>query len=117
MRAGKKGLRGSFKVCVRDGGGFSLSQWIGFSVTSRFAQKRLPGQKAAGSAAARVQGRSRRLPALGGRGTGLGLTRPPGAGAAKGGHTRAGKSPGRKADLFLLLSPGLLLEPWAPDSA
>lgn len=83
----KEGIEEKFQGVCRRRGRILLSKLIGFSVTSWLAQKRLPGQKASGSIAARVQGRSRRLPALGGRGTGSGLARTPGAGAAKGGYT------------------------------
>lgn len=84
-KAGKKGLRGSFKGCAGEGR-ILMSQQIRLGVTLLLPEKRRPGQEAAGSAAAGVQGRSRRLSAPGGRGTGSGLAKPPGAGAARGGH-------------------------------
>lgn len=107
------GIEGKFHGVCQGRGRILMSQRIGLSVTSLLPEKRRPGQEAAGSAAAGVQGRSRRLPVRGRRGTESGLPRPPGAGAAKGGQARARKAPNREqtlSPLFLLL-PGLQFPP------
>lgn len=56
--AGKKGLRGKFQGVCRGGGRILMSQRSGLSVTSLLPEKRRPGQEAAQSAAAGVEGRS-----------------------------------------------------------
>lgn len=66
-----------------------MSQRIGLLVTSLLPEKRRPGQEAARSAAAGVEGRSAAASAGPGAGQGSGLPRPLGTAVARGGRAPA----------------------------